>query len=176
MTINYDKPVKNLIAGLDKTGHVTHNKYKKKSVTLHHNGGVNISHQGILNIWKTRPASAHFDVDRHGDVAQYVRVHEYAWAVANTRGNQETISIEMTNSTGSPHWEVSDTTWMSACRLAGWLFAHVVGERPTEHNLFYHHHWYNTDCAGPYMDKIYHKVLKETQDWYIHFKHRMSHH
>jgi hypothetical protein len=85
-TINYDRHIVNLIDELSRTGHVTHTKYKKKSVTLHHNGGVRFSHQTILNIWKTRPASAHFDIDAVGDPAQYVEAHEYAWAVANTRG------------------------------------------------------------------------------------------
>ena len=55
--IQYDLPIKNFIAGLDATGHVTHNSYNKKSVTLHHNGG-RLSLEGILEVWKTRPASA----------------------------------------------------------------------------------------------------------------------
>lgn len=169
-TIKYDWHVENLIAGLNETGHVTHTKYKKKSVTLHHNGGVNVSHQGILNIWKTRPASAHFDIDGNGHAAQYAEVHEYAWAVANTKGNQESISIEMANSTAAPHWEVSEITWRHAARLAAWLFVHVIGEKPSKENLFYHHHWYATDCAGPYMDKIYDDVLALTQHHYVEFK------
>jgi hypothetical protein len=127
-TINYDRPVKNLIDQLSATGHVTHTKYKKKSVTFHHNGG-RLSHEGVLSVWKTRPASAHFDSDAFGRLAQYVEVHEYAWAVANTRGNQETISIEMCNSTLGPNWEVADPTWQEAARLAGWLFVHVIGTK-----------------------------------------------
>ena len=58
-TIAYDKPVVDFIAQLSATGHVTHTAYKKTSVTLHHNGG-RLSHQGVLNVWKVRPASAHF--------------------------------------------------------------------------------------------------------------------
>lgn len=168
-TINYDRPVKNLIDQLSATGHVTHTKYKKKSVTFHHNGG-RLSHEGVLSVWKTRPASAHFDSDAFGRLAQYVEVHEYAWAVANTRGNQETISIEMCNSTLGPNWEVADPTWQEAARLAGWLFVHVIGEAPTRSNVFFHHHWYQTSCAGPYMDKIYDKLLSAVQAAYNHFK------
>jgi hypothetical protein len=170
-TIAYDKPVRNLISQLNETGHVTHTKYKKTSVTIHHNGG-RLSHEGVLNVWKTRPASAHFDVDSTGAVAQYVDVHEYAWAVGSTAGNRTTISIEQCNKTLSPGWEVADVTWQNAARLAGWLFAHVVDgtPRPTKDNLFYHKHWSATDCAGPYMDKIYGKVLKAAQDAYDSFK------
>lgn len=167
-TIAYDKPILNLIDELSATGHVTHKSYTKKSVTFHHNGG-RLSLQGVLNVWKSRPASAHFDSDANGKLAQFVRVLEYAWAVANTEGNMETISIEMCNSTLSPHWEVADVTWQEAARLAGWLFAHVIGTRPTSKNVHFHHFWYQTSCAGPYMDSIYGKLLAATQASYDHF-------
>lgn len=168
-TIAYDRPVTNLIDPLSATGHVTHTAYKKTSVTLHHNGG-RLSHQGVLNVWKTRPASAHFDADSTGAIAQYVKVNEYAWAVGNKAGNQSTISIEMANATLAPGWTVADATWKGAARLAGWLFFKVVGARPTKDNLHYHHHWSSTACAGPYMDKIYSKVLAEAQAAYDSFK------
>lgn len=167
-TINYDKHVTDLIAALSATGHVTHTRYKKTSVTFHHNGG-NLTHNGVLSVWKTRPASAHFDVDSRGDVAQYVQVQEYAWAVGNTGGNQGSISIEMANSTFAPHWEVSETTWKSAARLAGWLFAHVIKATPTTNNVHFHHDWSSTECPGPYMDSIRAKVLAEVQHAYASF-------
>jgi N-acetyl-anhydromuramyl-L-alanine amidase AmpD len=170
-TIAYDKPVKDFIAGLDATGHVTHRSYAKKSVTFHHNGG-RLSLEGILNVWKTRPASAHFQVDRSGAIGQYVRVHEYAWATGNTTGNVESISIEMANATLSPRWEILDVTWKNAARLAGWLFANVIEghPRPSNANTHVHHYWKSTDCAGPYIDSIWSEVLAETQRWYEHFR------
>lgn len=167
--IAYDRKVSNYIDALSKTGHVTHTSYKKTSVTLHHNAG-RLSHQGVLNVWKTRPASAHFDVDGSGAVAQYVKVNEYAWAAGDLVGNQRSIHIEMANSKLSPSWEVADVTWKGAARLAGWLFFKVVGARPTKNNFHYHSHWSATACAGPYMDKIYSKVLAEAQKAYDSFK------
>ncbi len=168
-TVDYDKPVKDYITELSATGHVTHEKHKKTSVTLHHNAG-NLSHEGLLSVWRVRAASAHFGVDSKGAVAQYVNVLEYAWAVGNKVGNQSSISIEMANSTFKPDWEVSETTWRSAARLTGWLFFWVVKERPSKDNLFYHKHWSATDCAGPYMDKIYDKVLEAAQAAYDSFE------
>lgn len=171
-TINYDKNVRDLIHGLDLTGHVTHRSYKKRSVTIHHNAG-RLSHEGVLHVWHDRPASAHFDVDARGEVAQYVRVTEYAWAVGNTQGNCETISIEMANSTLGPNWLVSETTWRSAARLAGWLFANIIGERPTSSNFWPHSHWSATGCPGPYVNKVLGQMLLEAQSWYDNFT---SHH
>ncbi|MDX3453268.1 peptidoglycan-binding protein [Streptomyces sp. ME02-8801-2C] len=168
-TIAYDRSVANFIDKLSATGHVTHKAYKKTSVTLHHNAG-RYSHQGLLDLWKERPASAHFDIDAAGAVAQYVKVNEYAWAVGNVAGNQRSISIEMANATLGPGWTVAEVTWKNAARLAGWLFAKVIGERPSKSNLFYHHHWASTECAGPHMEKLYGKVLAATQEAYDHFK------
>lgn len=169
----YDRPIKNLIDELSATGHVTHKSYKKTSVTFHHNGG-RLSHEGVLNVWKTRPASAHFDVDGQGALAQYVKQLEYAWAVANTEGNMRSISIELCNLTLSPHWEVADVTWQEGARLAGFLFAKVIGARPSTSNTFFHHHWYQTSCAGPFMDDIAHRLLVATDLSYEHFSQTAS--
>jgi hypothetical protein len=167
-TITYDQPVKDLIAGLSATGHVNHTSYKKTMVTLHHNAGV-LSHEQVLATWQTREASAHFDVDRAGAVAQYVKVDEYAWACGNTWGNETSISIEMSNSATGGNWPVSETTWRAAARLAGWLFAHVIGTRPNASNLVPHHHWYSTSCAGPYMDSVFPSAIAAAQAAYDSF-------
>lgn len=157
-TIAYDLPVKDLIAGLNATEHVTHTQYRKDMVTLHHNGG-RLTHEGVLRVWQDRPASAHFDIDANGSAAQYVRVNEYAWACGNTVGNQRSISIEMANSAIGGDWPVGETTWRSAARLAGWLFARVIGTRPSRSNLVVHHFWKATTCAGPYIDRMYNAIL-----------------
>lgn len=167
-TIKYDKPVKNLIAGLNATGHVTHTSHRKTKVTVHHNAG-RLSHEGVLNVWKTRPASAHFDVDGTGAVAQYVNVNEYAWATGTTNGNQQSISIEMANSKLAPTWEVAEATWKNVARLAGWLFAKVIGARPTRDNFVAHKYWKSTVCAGPFIDKVYPRMLQLAQQTYDQF-------
>lgn len=169
MVAAYDKGVKNLVAGLNATGHVTHTAHRKDMVTIHHNGG-RLSHEGVLNVWKTRPASAHFDVDSAGNVAQYVEMNEYAWACGNTEGNQRSISIEMCNEATNGNWPVSETTWRSAARLAGWLFAKVIGVRPSSANLVPHHHWKATTCAGPYMDGQFGNFIAVAQQAFDFFK------
>lgn len=168
-TIAYDRKVHDFIAALDATGHVTHTKHRKTKVTLHHNGG-RLSLQGILEVWKIRPASAHFQVDGNGATGQYVRVNEYAWSTGTTVGNQESISIEMANSSLGPDWNVATVTWAEAARLAGWLFARVIGERPTRETLVVHKRWKPTICAGPYIDGVYDRILQIAQQSYDYFK------
>lgn len=166
--IGYDRPVKDLIAQLSATGHVTHTSFRKTMVTVHHNAGV-LTHEDVLNAWRTREASAHFDVDARGAVAQYVNVNEYAWSCGNTQGNQSSISIEQSNSGGEPDWPVSETTWHETARLAGWLFAHVIGTRPNSSNLVPHHYWYSTACPGPYMDRVFGQLISLAQQAYDSF-------
>jgi hypothetical protein len=168
-TIGYDLPVEDYVDRLSATHHVTHTSHKKTSVTLHHNAG-NLTHAGVLSVWTTRPASAHFDVDAKGAVAQYVKVDEYAWATGSTLGNENSISIEMADATFAPNWEVSETTWKAAARLAAWLFAHVIHVRPNASNFFPHRHWSNTDCPGPYVVKHFNAILVEAQNQYDKFK------
>lgn len=167
--INYDLPVQDFIAGLNATGHVTHGDFKKTSVTIHHNGG-NLTLGGVLQTWVNRPASAHFDCDSNGNVGQYVEVHDYAWAVGNTSGNESSISIEMADATFAPDWIVAEATWKAAARLCGWLHANVIGFRPTDQSVFPHQHWSSTDCPGPYVLKIFPQIIAEAQTWYDHFK------
>lgn len=166
--IAYDRPVRDFIAGLNATGHVTHTKHRKTKVTIHHNG-ARLSLEGILKVWQVRPASAHFQVDGAGNVGQYVLPNEYAWATGTTKGNQESISIEMANSALGPDWMVSGATSYNAARLAGWLFARVIGTRPTKDNLVVHHYWKSTVCAGPFIDRVYPTVLRQAQDAYDMF-------
>lgn len=167
-TIDYDLGVEDFIARLDATGHVTHESFTKTSVTVHHNAG-NLTHAGVLAVWKVRPASAHFDVDAKGKVAQYVRVKEFAWAAGSTLGNQKSIHIEMADETFAPNWTVSETTWKAAARLAAWLFAHEIKARPNASNFLPHKHWSSTACPGPYVSRIFNKMLVEAQLQYDKF-------
>jgi hypothetical protein len=167
-TIAYDLPVLDLIDELDATGHVSHTQHRKSKVTLHHNGG-RLSHGGVLSVWQVRPASAHFNIDAAGTCAQFVRVAEYAWATGSTPGNEQSISIEMCNETVGPDWRVGELTWQAAARLAGWLFARVIGQRPTSDTLVVHHYWSATSCAGPFIDGKYADVLAAAQRSYDRF-------
>jgi hypothetical protein len=164
----YDQPVKMLIDGLNKTGHITHTQHRKTMVTMHHNAG-RLSHEGVLEVWKTRPASAHFDVDGAGRVAQYAWLNEYAWACGNTKGNQDSISIEMANSAVGGDWPVAEVTWKSAARLAGWIFAKIIGVRPSKDNLVMHSHWKATACAGPYIGRVMPAILELANQSYDYF-------
>jgi hypothetical protein len=166
--IAYDKPVADFIDQLSATEHVTHTAYRKTSVTFHHNGG-RLSHQGVLDVWKTRPASAHLDVDGQGGVAQYVKLNEYAWATGNTEGNKSSVSIELANATLAPDWLVAEATWREGARLCGWIHARVFGFRPSRDSVKIHSDWKATLCAGPHIRSILDTLVAEAQAAYDFF-------
>lgn len=172
-TISYDRPIKDFIDELNATGHVTHKSYKKTSVTFHHNAG-RLSNEGVLKVWTTRPASAHFDVDGVGSLAQYVKALEYAWAAGTTDGNVRSIHIEMANSELGPKWTVAEATWKGAARLAGWLFANVIKARPTPNTVIPHHAWHATACPGPFIDSIWGQLYEEVVKSYTYFQARLT--
>ncbi len=153
---------------MDAIGNVNHTQHIKKNVTFHHNAG-RLSIQGILEVWRTRPASAHFQVDAYGALGQYVRIPEYAWAQGVTVANEESISIEMCNSTLDPTWEVAPVTWKSGARLCGWLHAKVIGVRPTRTTVKKHKDWKATVCSGPYIDTVFDTMIAESQAAYDYF-------
>jgi N-acetylmuramoyl-L-alanine amidase-like protein len=167
-TINYDRPIEDLVDALSATGHVTHESFKKTCVTLHNNGGARDSREDVLNTWKTREASAHFDVDVNGEIAQYVKVDEYAWATGSTEGNEVSISIEMADADSALN--IVETTWKSACRLAAWLFLHVIDEVPSSSNIFPHQHWVSTDCPGPWAMRNWTVLVAEIESQYALLK------
>lgn len=166
--IAYDRDIVDLIDELSATGHVTHKAYRKTSVTFHHNAGTG-GHEQVLNTWQTRPASAHFNVDREGSVAQFVRVNEYAWATGNTEGNVRSISIEMTNEDGHPDWPVAEVTIDEACRLAAWLHWKVLGAIPTKSTIKFHSDWKATACPGPSVHDQRDEIVALVKAYYNRF-------
>lgn len=167
-SIGYD-PIIDLISKVNDSGHVTHKKFKKKSVTLHGNE-ANLTHEGALSAWRSRGISMHFDVDILGRIAQGVVANEYAWAVGDNVGNEESIHIDMANKTLAPKWEFSESTMRSTTRLIGWLFAYIIDDHPSRNNVLTHDHWSDINCPGPYFESIFDSFLTEAQGWYESFR------
>lgn len=113
----------------------------------------------MARVWQGTETSAHYGVDGRF-VGQFVNDKDIAWAVGNWAGNQETISIEHTNSTldepGSANdYHVSDETWRTGARLAGNLHKVYGLGRPVMNVTLRQHNTYSsTMCPGPYLGGI----------------------
>ena len=75
-------------------------------IILHHNDG-NLSIQGCWNVWQTRPASAHYQVETSGRIGQLVWDRDTAWHAGNWVANTTSIGIEHADASTHPY-RISD--------------------------------------------------------------------
>lgn len=156
--------------------HFTPGRRKKlKRVVIHHmtirGTGSGSALTACYTTWQNRAASAHYGVDgKH--IRQFVWDGNTAWATGNSTANHESISIEHANSTTSPNWTISDTTWKNGAKLAAYIHAVYKLGRPTSNakgtsgTLVKHKTFASTACPGPYMDKIWGDYVAEAQRVY----------
>lgn len=134
---------------------------KVECVVVHHNAGV-LSIDQIWQVWQSRAASAHYQVQSDGVIGQLVWDRDTAWHAANQYTNQRSIGIEVSNSAGpGADWPITDT----AIREAGRLIAAVclyynLGRPKSGDNVRYHREFTGTSCpyhlapGGKYNDAL----------------------
>lgn len=117
-------------------------------IVLHHNGGTLTTEQ-CYQVWQTREASAHYQVEITGRIGQLVNDSDTAWHAGNQDANQTSIGIEHANNALSPAWTVSDATLDAGAHLVAALCRYYNLGRPVwGQNVFGHKSFYATDCPG----------------------------
>lgn len=117
-------------------------------IVLHHNGGTLTTEQ-CWQVWQTREASAHYQVEVSGRIGQLVNDSDTAWHAGNQDVNQTSIGIEHANNALSPAWTVSDATLDAGAHLVAALCRYYNLGRPVwGQNVFGHKSFYATDCPG----------------------------
>lgn len=131
---------------------------KIRGIVIHHAASTSLDSIGQAFSQPGRGGSAQYGVDGN-QVHQYVREEDTAWHCSNWAGNNATIGIETTNSTGAPEWKVSNETFDTLCKLVadiakrnglGKLWINPDADYPA---LSGHKDWYGaaTVCPGPYL-------------------------
>lgn len=120
---------------------------KIRHITRHHTAGVLTTEQ-VWDVWQTRQASAHYIVETDGTVGQLVWDRDTAWANANLQANQESLTIEHSNSAGAgADWPISDATIIGGARLAAALCRfYQLGRPEFGKNIRDHKEWGQTSC------------------------------
>lgn len=142
---------------------------KIRYIVRHHNAGI-LSIQGCWNVWQTREASAHYQVETTGRVGQLVRDEDTAWHAADQTRNQESIGIEHANSASAAQdWPISDATITAGAHLAAELcIKHGLGRPEFGKNIRDHKETGATAC--PYHlaagGKYHEAWMKSAQDHY----------
>ena len=118
-----------------------------KFIVLHHNAG-NLSIQDCWNVWQTREASAHYQVDIHGRIGQLVNDRDIAWHAGSWEANLNSIGIEHADCSNNPWW-ISDATLDNGAHLVAALCkVYGLGEPEWGRNVFPHNHFYATACPA----------------------------
>ncbi|MGJ4070630.1 N-acetylmuramoyl-L-alanine amidase [Corynebacterium macclintockiae] len=101
-----------------------------KYIVRHHNAGI-LTIDGCWQVWQTRPASAHYQVENSGRIGQLVNDSDTAWHAANQLRNQQSIGIEHANCGGADQdWPISETVINQGARLAAALCRYYRLGRP----------------------------------------------
>lgn len=113
-------------------------------VVIHHNAG-DLSIRDCYNVWQSRPASAHYQVDRNGRIGQLVWDSDTAWHAGNWTANCQSIGIEHANQGDS----MTDATIENGAHLVASICKYYGLGRPTWGvNVFPHSHFSATACPG----------------------------
>lgn len=135
---------------------VGHEGNRIRGIVVHHGATTSLDSIGSTFARANRNGSAHYGVGGN-QVHQYVDEANTTWHCTNWWGNLRTISIETTNSTGAPNWEIAPDTFETLVKLVadiakrnnlGRLWINPKADMPT---LSGHRDWYGaiTACPGP---------------------------
>lgn len=118
-------------------------------VVLHHNAG-SLTAQQIRDLWATqRTASAHYQVDRAGDISQHVDDWNTAWHANNQWANERSIGIEHANGSGMTGPLTPATLDQGAKLTAAVCRRYGLGRPAWGVNVFPHSQFSSTACPGP---------------------------
>lgn len=132
-------------------------------VIIHYNAG-NLTVEGCYNLWQSRAASAHYQVESNGRIGQLVWDSDTAWHAGNWDANCSSIGVEHANN--------KDGTVTETCLDAG---AHLVaaiclfyklGRPEWMKNVFPHKHFSATQCPGQLAGSQNAAYMQKAQYWY----------
>lgn len=117
-------------------------------IVIHHNAANNWSAEQVRDLWNTsREASAHYQVESNGTIAQLVNDRDTAWHAANADINARSIGIEHANISGPPRWQISDATVEAGAHLVAALCRfYKLGPPRWGVNVFGHSQFAATSC------------------------------
>ncbi len=123
-----------------------------RCITIHHMAGV-LTAQECGNVFASpRGASAHYGVGNDGSVGVYVEEENTAWANANWDSNNESISIEISNSARGGEWPVGEVAYKKAIELVADIAnRNHLGALVAGQNLTWHSMYAATTCPGDYL-------------------------
>lgn len=139
---------------------------KIDKIVVHHNAGT-LSIDECYNVWQTRAASAHYQVERGGRIGQIVNDADTAWHAGDWEANLTSIGIEHANDSLSPNWTISEKTLDAGAHLvAAICHFYFLGRPNWGKNVFMHMDFSSTSCPGAVATKQHDAYIMRAQRWY----------
>jgi hypothetical protein len=137
---------------------------KIDTITIHHVAG-NLTIETLGNVFKptTRQASSNYGVGTDGRIGMYVEEKNRPWTTGSPANDHRAVTIEVSNSTLSPTWEVSDKALQATIDLCAdickrndipmllWRNDKSLIGQVDKQNMTIHEWFQNTNCPGPYL-------------------------
>ena len=134
-------------------------------VIIHHNAG-NLSIKGCWDVWQTRQASAHYQVESSGRIGQLVWDRDTAWHAGNWAANTTSIGIEHADASANP-WAVSDACLDNGAHLVAATCKYYGLGRPVwGKNVFGHKHFSSTECPASLAGSQHAAYMARAHYWY----------
>lgn len=134
-------------------------------VIIHHNAG-NLTIRGCYDVWQTRPASAHYQVQSDGRIGQLVWDRDTAWHAGNWVANTTSIGIEHADMT-SDSWAVSEACLDNGAHLVAAVCKYYKLGRPAwGKNVFGHKDFSATACPASLAGSQHAAYMARAQSWY----------
>ena len=127
-------------------------------ITIHHMAGIMSGKECAEYHYKNVDASANYYIGRSGDICAGVTEERRAWTSSNKDNDMAAITIEVSNSTGAPNWEISEEAYKSLINLCADICRrynikpHYDGTR--NGTLTLHSMFAATACPGPYLTSL----------------------
>lgn len=143
---------------------------KIRKIVLHHNAG-NLTIEGCYNVWQTREASAHYQVQSDGVIGQLVYDWDIAWHAGNWNANLDSIGIEHADESNSP-WRISQKCLDNGAHLVAALCKlYGLGRPQWRVNVFPHSAFCPTSCPCSLRDSQNSEYMQRAQQWYDSMTH-----
>lgn len=134
-------------------------------VIIHHNAG-NLTIRGCYDVWQSRPASAHYQVQTDGTIGQLVWDRDTAWHAGNFAANTTSIGIEHADVSSNP-WAVSEACLDNGAHLVAAVCKFYGLGRPAwGKNVFGHKDFIPTACPASLAGSQHTAYMARAQSWY----------
>lgn len=141
------------------------NGYSIDYIVVHHNAG-NLTVEDCYNVWQTREASAHYQVESSGRIGQLVWDSNTAWHASNGVANNRSIGIEHANNNFGP-WTISEDCLENGAHLVAALCKYYNLGRPEwKVNVYPHNYFAATACPGEIAGSQNAHYMERAQYWY----------